>query len=127
MIFHLYKIYATYIKVNHIDGKVYVGGTSGWKKAINFLNASQVVEKRDKFHHKTKDGFGKAALDEFSTDKDAIRGREQLLIEKFKSEGKSGNIYNGISSRNPKRQKYISAALRIFGDLLLIGLAIYFL
>ena len=39
------------------------------------------VEKRDKKHHMNEKGFGPAILDKSSTNKDAIRGREQQLID----------------------------------------------
>ena len=46
-------------------------------------------------------GFGPAEVDKASTNKDAIRGREQQLIEKnggAKSQGgTSGNAINGVS------------------------------
>ncbi|MGG4154295.1 hypothetical protein [Peribacillus muralis] len=48
-----------------------------------------------------KAGFGKARFDKSSKNKDAIRGREQLLIEKYggaqSKGGTSGNKINGIS------------------------------
>ena len=51
-------------------------------------------------------GFGPAALDKSSTNKDAIRGREQQLIDSnggAKSQrGTSGNAINGISPNNKK-------------------------
>ena len=120
MIFHLYKLYATYRK-RHLDtGKVYVGRTSGRVKFVGFLTGVKIVDKRDQHHHKNKDGYGKTVIDKFSTDKEAIRGREQQLIEQYKNKGTSGNIYNGISSRNKKKSNYIATALRIFGDAIII-------
>jgi len=117
MVLHLYKLYVTYIKVNPDTKKIYVGKTSGWVNDTNIEIAQQIVHRRDKYHHKTKDGFVDADLERFSTNSDAIRGREDLLIRAFKAKDISGNIYNGISQRNPKRNKYIAEAIRIFGDI----------
>ena len=59
-------------------------------------------------------GFGPAALDKSSTNKDAIRGREQQLIDSnggAKSQrGTSGNAINGISPNNKKKNRYMKSA-----------------
>jgi len=61
-----------------------------------------------------KEGFGPAIRDKSSTNKDAIRGREQQLIDlnggAKSTRGTSGNKINGISDSNPNKQKYIDAA-----------------
>lgn len=58
-------------------------------------------------------------IDKSSSNKNAIRGREQQMIIKngrAKSEkGTSGNAYNGISPKNKKYSKYIKAATKEFG------------
>ena len=65
-----------------------------------------------------KKGFGIAKLDKSSTNKDAIRGREQQNIKKHggaKSQGgTSGNAINGISPKNKKKAKYIEEAKKEF-------------
>lgn len=65
-----------------------------------------------------KEGYGEAKLDQSSVSKDAVRGREQQLVEqngKAQSEGgTSGNKINGISQNNPNRTQYIEAANREF-------------
>lgn len=65
-------------------------------------------------------GFGPAKLDKSSTNKNAVRGREQQLIEKnggAKSQsGTSGNSINGVSSKNPKAEQYRKAADKEFGS-----------
>lgn len=116
----LKKIYLTYIKKNNEVGEVYSGMASGnWDGSSEGLG--KVLERRDSSHHKNEDNFGPAILDEFSDDKDAIRGREQMLIEHYgyaKSEGgSSGNQINGISPRNKKKNLYISAAIKLFGTI----------
>lgn len=63
------------------------------------------------------EGFGPAVLDKSSTNKAAIRGREQQLIDFHGGAqsmgGTSGNKINGISPLNPKRQFYKNEALRL--------------
>ena len=106
------KLYITYTKVNKKTGEVYSGRTSGKGEPGKILNT------RDAKHHKNDDDFGKAQIDKVSTNKDAIRGREQQLIEAnggAKSQkGTSGNAINGISDKNPNRQKYTDAANKEF-------------
>lgn len=55
----------------------------------------------------------RAKLDKYSTNSDAIRGREQQLIElnggAKSQKGTSGNTINGISPTNPKKQRYEDA------------------
>ncbi|MBV7531175.1 DUF6443 domain-containing protein [Chitinophaga sp. sic0106] len=95
------------------DGKIYTGRTSG--KGTPEEN----VAKRDQNHHMSKEGYGPAKLDESSDNKNAIRGREQQNIEArggAQSEGgTSGNAINGISPKNPNKDKYIDAANKEFG------------
>ena len=108
------KTYQTYTKVNPKTGKVYVGRTSGTK------SPRKNVEARDRNHHMNKYGFGPAKLDKTSNSYDAIRGREQLQIEKYggaqSTGGTSGNRINGISPKNKNREKYINAAKKEFKD-----------
>jgi len=68
---------------------------------------------------KNKEGYDEAVLDEYSADKNTIRGREQLLIEHHKAQEISGNKLNGNSKRNKKRKIYIAAALETFRELLM--------
>jgi len=106
------KTYQTYTKTHPITKEVYSGKTSGTGTAF------ENVAKRDKSHHMNKKGFGAAVLDNSSTNKDAIRGREQYLIYKnggAKSQGgTSGNAINGVSESNKNREKYLNAA-KVFG------------
>ncbi len=66
-------------------------------------------------------GFGPAVLDSSSSNRQAIRGREQMLIDYHcgarSMGGTSGNAINGISPNNKKRTTYINAAKKEFGDL----------
>jgi len=125
MVFTLSRLYATYLKQHPETGFIYVGRTSGWVKIANIFSARKIVARRDKNHHRNKDGYGKAELDQFSINRHAIRGREEMLINKFKEEGISGNVYRGISPRNKKRKLYLSTALRVFGDVMILILLWY--
>jgi RHS repeat-associated protein len=105
------KTYQIYLKKNKETGKVYTGRTSG----TGTPDAN--VKKRDYGHGKLNGmGYGPAqpVPGLSTTNKDAIRGAEQKLIDKFKAAGISGNIINGISKNNPKRDRYMKAASKIF-------------
>lgn len=107
------KTFQTYTKTRSADGKVYSGRTSGTK------SPEQNVIKRDRNHHKNKEGYGPARMDRTSTDPDAIRGREQQLIEENGGAtvggGTSGNTLNGVSPKNPKKKTYDEARKKILG------------
>jgi RHS repeat-associated protein len=108
------KTYQTYTKYNPTTRETYVGRTSGTGTPL------ENVAKRDKNHHKNKEGFGPAKLDKSSDNPDAIRGQEQYRIDQFggaKSQGgTSGNAINGVSPHNPKAQQYEEARKREFGE-----------
>ena len=107
-------IYVTYTKTNPETGEVYSGRASGKGTPDN------VLKKRDSNHHKG-DSFGPAQLDRVSTDKQAIRGREQQLIDTFGKAksvgGTSGNAINGISDRNKNKSTFLRKAIKLLGDL----------
>lgn len=106
------KSYQTYTKTNEATGEVYSGRTSG--KGTPYEN----VASRDKNHHMNEKGFGPAKLDKSSTNKNAIRGREQQLIDKHggakSTGGKSGNAINGIGAKNKNADIYLEAAKKEF-------------
>ncbi len=107
------KTYQTYTKTNPQTGEVYTGRTSGYG------TPEENIAKRDRNHHKNKDGFGPAVLDKTSDNPDAIRGREQDMIDYHggaKSKGgSSGNDIQGISDGNKKRDTYLRASQEEFG------------
>jgi len=102
------KTYQTYTKTNPITGEVYTGRTSGTGSAV------ENVARRDRYHHMNAKGFGPAQLDRSSSSYNAIRGREQLLIDTHGGAksmgGTSGNRINGISTNNSNREIYKKAA-----------------
>lgn len=108
------KTYQTYTKTHPETGKVYFGRTSGTGTPL------ENIAKRDANHAKNQEGYGPAVLDRSSSNRGAIRGREQMGIEAnggARSQGgKSGNAINGISDKNPDREKFICAATKEFGD-----------
>jgi RHS repeat-associated protein len=107
------KTYQTYTKANPDTGKTYSGRTSGTG------TPEQNVASRDRGHHMNEEGYGPAQVDKSSTNPDAIRGREQQLIEANRGAqsqgGTSGNAINGISDTNPNKQNYMGAAESEFG------------
>ncbi len=103
-----FRMFHTYTKP-HPSGKIYTGRTSGGDKP------AKVIRNRDAGHHMNKQGYGPAQLDRSSSNKSAIRGREQQLIDKHKAEGRSGNAINGVSPKNPRREHYLSEAEKEFG------------
>ncbi|MEQ1591028.1 MAG: RHS repeat-associated core domain-containing protein [Thiobacillaceae bacterium] len=108
------KTYQTYTKTNSKTGEVYCGRTSGCGTAF------ENVAKRDSNHHMNDKGYDPAQLDKSSASKDAIRGREQKMIEANggarSSGGSSGNAINGITHNNPNANRYREAAKREFGN-----------
>jgi len=116
----LITIFITYIKRKIDSEEVYAGRTSGKVSAITPENVAKVLRKRDSGHQRNKEGFDKAEFDQFSTKYEAIRGREQHLIDYFKTKGVCANLINGISLRNKKRALYLTAAVESFGELMML-------
>jgi hypothetical protein len=129
----LKRLYLTYTKENPETGEVYSGLTSGIQEedTPEIKMIQRILRKRDSSHHKSEDGFQDAQLDKSSDDYEAVRGREQMLINYHggaQSEGgTSGNKVNGISHRNPKRNKYLEAAVKLFGGLSILFVIILFI
>ena len=77
------------------------------------------VAARDTNHHMNSKGYEPAVLDQTSSNYNAIRGREQMLIDYYggaqSTGGTSGNAINGISATNAMRETYLSAAEGEFG------------
>jgi hypothetical protein len=107
------KTYQTYKKANSQTGDVYSGRTSGTG------TPEENVAARDAGHHMNEQGYGPAEVDKSSTNADAIRGREQQLIDTNggaqSQGGTSGNAINGVSETNPKADVYKNAAEKEFG------------
>ena len=116
----LITIFLTYLKHKPTTQEVYAGRTSGEVKEITPDTILKVLQRRDGSHERNSEGFEEAALDKYSTNPDAIRGREQHLIDYNKKRGNNANTINGISKRNKKRAIYLAAAIETFGELLML-------
>ncbi|MDF3301636.1 LamG-like jellyroll fold domain-containing protein [Streptomyces tropicalis] len=117
--------YVTYTKTNPDTGVVYTGRSRG------IGTPEQIVAARDAGHHMTEKGFGPAVLDKFAVATksvaerhsdpayQAIRGREQQLIDAFggaqSAGGTSGNAIRGVAEDNSLRGIYMNAATVAFG------------
>lgn len=129
----LRKLYVTYTKSNPDTGEMYSGMASGFQEedVPEVRMALRILRKRDSSHHKTQEGYEDAQLDQASDDYEAVRGREQMLIDYHggaqSQGGHSGNKLNSISHRNPNRNKYLNAALKLFGGLSALLAIILFL
>lgn len=129
----LKRLFVTYTKRNKETGEVYSGLASGQveQNSADLESIQEILRKRDSSHHKNKEGFGEAQPDQYSESYEAIRGREQMLIDYnggSKSEGgSSGNEINSISRRNKKRNQYLDAAIKLFGGLSILFVIILFL
>lgn len=122
----LIRWFITYIKENKNTGEEYAGHASGLvDENLNKQQAAQrIMRKRDSNHHKK--AFGRGKIDKISTNKDAIIGREQLLINEFRKNGKCGNARNAISPRKKeKMNRCISAALKLFGGASIVLFIVY--
>ncbi len=98
------KTYELYLKKNG-----YAGRTSGLDGAT--LNA----RRRNANHHKNNDLGPKHKILLSSTNRDAIRGAEDILIRRQMAKGKTANRLKGISDKNPDRKYYWDQALKEFG------------
>jgi RHS repeat-associated protein len=103
------KTYTTYTREK--PGTVYSGRTSG-----KGTPQQQVAARTSRADHqaKTAQGYGPAKVDKNSPNANAIRGREQQLIEKNggaqSQGGTSGNAINGVAPSNPNAETYQKAA-----------------
>lgn len=117
------RLHVSYTKTNPENLEVYSGRASGSNDGSLKEEelAKKIMVKRDSSHHKNEEGFDVYDIDKISDNSEAIRGREQMLIEYnggAKSQGgTSGNSINSISDRNPKKRKYLLTALKIFGSI----------
>ncbi len=113
----LNRLFITYLKKNEEIGLVYAGRASGETTGNQEKDAEEIRKKRDNSHHKNQEGYGESEIDEISTNSDAIRGREQMLIEYLQKKGICGNQRNGISETNDKKEQYLEAAKNEFGEI----------
>jgi hypothetical protein len=107
------RTYQTYTKPDTNGGPPYSGRTSGTG------TPDENVAARDAGHDYTNRGYGPAELDQSSANPDAIRGREQQLIDQnggAQSDGGTApNKIRGVAESNPNAEKYNDAANDEFG------------
>ncbi len=102
--------------MRHPNLEPYAGRTSG------FGTPEENVAARtsEGAHHMREKGYGPGELDKSSDNPDAIRGREQQLIEENggaqSQGGTSGNAINGVGDKNPNKPGYMKAATEEFGE-----------
>jgi len=101
--------YHTYAKPHLVTNDIYTGRTSGTG------TTKQNLARRDQNHHRNQDGYGPAYPDKTSYNKEAIRGREQQMIEKYRREGRAAKQINGVSPKNPKGPRYSAESIKEFG------------
>ena len=123
MITLIFRLYVTYLKKNPETGEIYVGVASALVENTGEKSIQKVLSRRENApHHKNKEGFSRAEADRVSTDRAAIRGREQMLFEHFQKQGTAAEQRNPVGPRNPKRSEYLKTAAAVFGDLLILVL-----
>lgn len=103
------RSYQTYTKTHPTTGEVYTGRTSGYGTPL------ENIARRDRNHHRNDEGFGPAVLDKSSCNPDAIRGREQQMIEKHRNQGNAADQINGVGPTNKNRTRYLDAGRKAFG------------
>ncbi len=109
------KTSTTYTRTN-AEGVVYSGKTSG-----KGTPEQQVAARTGQPDHqaKTAGGYGPGVVDKNSPNANAIRGREQQLINRNggaqSQGGASGNKINSVSPSNPQRETYQKACTKEFG------------
>jgi RHS repeat-associated protein len=119
--------YMTYTRTNSDFSQVYSGRTSGWVDLGGPVSddVDSALDKRvagDARHAAlTAAGFGPPVPDRISEDYNAIRGREQQLIDTYLGAqsigGFSANAINGVGDFNPARGTYMQSSVDAFGSL----------
>ena len=108
--------YVTYTRLNPVTRQVYAGRTGGYGAPEEIIHRRSLGQP-----HLTAEGFLLPTVDRWSTDRAAIRGREQQLIDFYGGArsvgGSARNLINGVADYNPNRPFYMNAARKAFGDL----------
>ncbi len=106
--------FVSYTLTNPQTSQVYIGRTSG------VGTPEQLVLKRYYGHlFRRSQGFRNPRVDKWSRSRDAIRGREQQLIDFYGGIGSKrvGNYIRGVSKWNIKGRRYHNASNTYFGKL----------
>ncbi|EGA68243.1 hypothetical protein VISI1226_03970 [Vibrio sinaloensis DSM 21326] len=104
------KKYVTYT-AEDLDnpGKIYTGRCSGTCD----MTPQQILDKRKAGHHRN---LGDLQLDQVTDSYPAIRGREQQVLESLRKQGLATDQINGVGPRNKKKDLYMEAAKKTFGE-----------
>ena len=108
--------YITYTRENPSTGQVYSGRSGGYGEP------QEIATRRASGQPLLNaEGFAPPVVDSVSTDKAAIRGREQQLIDYFGGAqsvgGTTRNMINGVADFNAFRDIYIQQSIQQFGPL----------
>jgi hypothetical protein len=111
-------VYVTYTRLNDATGEIYSGRTSGYAdEAISTILARRMAGQPIL----NGQGFDPPTLDRVTNEYEAVRGREQQLIDYHGGArsvgGTARNMINGVADLNPRRPDYMAAALANFGPL----------
>lgn len=104
------KKYVTYT-ADDLDnpGKIYTGRCSGTCD----MTPQQILDKRKAGHHRN---LGDLQLDQVTDSYPAIRGREQQVLESLREQGLATDQINGVGPRNKRKDLYMEAAKKTFGE-----------
>lgn len=112
------KLYITYTRQNPKTGQWYCGQTSGTGTVPQIMKN---LDQSDRHRRYTREGFGPFEVDQVSSSKEAIRGREQQLIDFYGGAqsvgGTARNEINSVSDFNLRGLIYNPAATEKFGNL----------
>ena len=108
--------YVTYTRYNSRTGQYYAGRTGGYQAPEVLVQTRALGQP-----HLNAEGFEKPVVDVYTTNRAAIRGREQQLIDYFGGaqsvNGAARNAINGVADFNPFRGYYMGESIREFGPL----------
>ena len=108
------RIYVTYVLTNPKTSQVYVGRTSGIGDPLK-------IAQNRYYHHwfRRSQGYTNLRVDQWSRSYDAIRGREQQLIDFYGGIGskKLGNYIRGVAKWNPSGRYFHSESNKEFGNI----------
>ena len=105
------RLYITYTAPDPAyPGKTYVGRASG-----PFATPEEVLQYRFSSEHHRGISLDDATIDRASSSYEAIRGREQQVLESLQRQGLATEQINGIGQRNTKGATYRAAGKAEFG------------
>ena len=110
------RLFVTYTRYNPSTGQYYAGRTSGYQAPEVLIKTRSLGQP-----HLNAEGFEAPIVDVYTTNRGAVRGREQQLIDYFGGaqsvNGSARNMINGVADFNPFRGYYIGESIREFGPI----------